>query len=112
MRLLTTASNLLTHVHAAKATTVPHARGGRSTPGVYVTAGSKMAWGCSRIAPFVPCPPVTPSPEMKRRRPRAGPSRGKGQAGEEAAQKAKTRQTEKEAKDAERERDRQRRKDK
>jgi uncharacterized protein YjbJ (UPF0337 family) len=36
----------------------------------------------------------------------------KGQAGEEAAQKAKTRQTEKEAKEAEKERDRQRRKDK
>jgi uncharacterized protein YjbJ (UPF0337 family) len=36
----------------------------------------------------------------------------KGQAGEEAAQRAKTRQTEKEAKEAERERDRQRRKDK
>jgi hypothetical protein len=36
----------------------------------------------------------------------------KGQAGEEATQRAKTRQTEKEAKEAERERDRQRRKDK
>jgi uncharacterized protein YjbJ (UPF0337 family) len=36
----------------------------------------------------------------------------KGQAGEEAAQRAKTRQTEKEAEQAERERDRQRRKDK
>jgi uncharacterized protein YjbJ (UPF0337 family) len=36
----------------------------------------------------------------------------KGQAGEEAAQKAKTRQTEAEAKQAENERDRQQRKDK
>jgi uncharacterized protein YjbJ (UPF0337 family) len=36
----------------------------------------------------------------------------KGQAGEEAAQKAKTRKTEAEAKQAEKERDRQRRKDK
>jgi hypothetical protein len=36
----------------------------------------------------------------------------KGEAGEEAAQRAKTRQTEKEARDAEKERDRQRRKDK